>query len=189
MGLRRIDVASYGHLIIWNARMEGYVLVTQKLQLFPSSQGFDLDGIPIFDCPTFHATFRPFGALSFFLGPCKLENFEKATRCNPSNSPSDSTYISPLPTLRKHLEFYIRWRSSVCFQLFDRGLPDLVMQSIFTDEYPLIHGSGLKTSFETAMKMAFEDKEMMAINKIRCCRNQWWMIDPILYLSCVSFGS
>ena len=55
MGLRRIDVASYGHLIVWNVGMEGYVLVTQKLHLFPSSQGFDSDGIPTFDCPTFHA--------------------------------------------------------------------------------------------------------------------------------------
>ena len=168
----------------------GYVLVTQKLHLFPSSQGFDSDGIPIFDSPTFHAIFWPFGVLSFFLGPCKLENFEKAMRCNPSNSQSDSAHISLLSILRKYMEFYIWWRSPICFQLFDRGLPDLVMQSIFTDEYPLIHGLGLKIGFETdVMKMAFEDKKMMAINKIRCCRNQWWMIDPISYLSCVSSGS
>ncbi|KAJ9680258.1 hypothetical protein PVL29_019540 [Vitis rotundifolia] len=32
-------------------------------------------------------------------------------------------------------------QSPVCSQLFDRGLPDLVMQSIFTDEYPLIRES------------------------------------------------
>ena len=138
----------------------------------------------------FPCHFWPFGVLSFFLSPCKLENFEKAMRCNPSNSQFDSAHISPLSILRKHMEFYIRWRSPICFQLFDRGLPDLVMQSIFTDEYPLIRGLGLKIGFETdAMKMAFEDKKMMAINKIRCCRNQWWMIDPISYLSCVSSGS
>ena len=169
--------------------MKGCVLVTQKLQLFHSSQGFDSNGIPVFDCPTFYALF---GLLvhCLLLVPCKLENFEKAMRCNPSNSPSDSADISPLSILRKHLDFYVRWRSPVCSQLFDRVLPDLVMQSIFTDEYPLIRGSGLKTSFETdAMKMTFEDKAMMVINKIRCCRNQWWMIDPILYLSCVSSGS
>ena len=40
------------------------------------------------------------------------------------------------------------------------------------DEYSLMRRSGLKTRFETdTMKMAFEDKEMMAIYKIRCCRN------------------
>ena len=157
-------------------RYQGLRWSSQKLKLFISSQSFDLDGIPISDCPTLYAFFSVFQYIVFSLSPCKLENFEKALRCNPSNSPSDSVHVSPLPTLRKHLEFLYDEGpqfASNCLRCLNRGLPNLVTQSVFTNKYLLMCGSGLKPSFKTvAMKMASKDKEIMVVNKLSCCRNQ-----------------
>ena len=83
--------------------------------------------------------------------PWKLENFVKALKCNPSNSLSDSVHITLLPILRKHLEFLYDEGpqfASDCLRYLNRCSPDLVMRSVFTIEYLLIHGSGLKPSLE-----------------------------------------
>ena len=75
----------------------------------------------------------------------------KALKCNPSNSLSDSVHITMLPILRKHLEFLYDEGpqfASDCLRYLNRCSPDLVMRSVFTIEYLLIHGSGLKPSLE-----------------------------------------
>lgn len=75
-----------------------------KLQLPPSSQNMDLDGMPVLDIFSIYACLRSFSTL-LFLSPFELEDFVAALRCQSSNSLIDSIHVSILHTLRKHLEY------------------------------------------------------------------------------------
>lgn len=75
----------------------------QALELPPSSQHLNLEGIPVLDLFTIYACLRSFSTL-LFLSPFKLEDFVAALKCNSPSSLFDSVHVSILQTLRKHLE-------------------------------------------------------------------------------------
>lgn len=75
----------------------------QALELPPSPQHLNLEGIPVLDLFTIYACLRSFSTL-LFLSPFKLEDFVAALKCNSPSSLFDSVHVSILQTLRKHLE-------------------------------------------------------------------------------------
>lgn len=83
---------------------EDGIRLPPKLQLPPSSQSLNLDGIPIFDLFSIYAFLRSFSTL-LYLSPFELEDFVQALRYDFSNPLFDSVHVSLLQTLRKHLEF------------------------------------------------------------------------------------
>ena len=100
-----VSLVSEGKPVIsGHARIEDCIGPPPKLQLPPSSQNLNLDGIPIFDFFSVYAFLRSFSTL-LYLSPFELEDFAEALRCDFSNPLFDFVHVSLLQTLRKHLEF------------------------------------------------------------------------------------
>lgn len=79
-------------------------VLPQELELPPSSEHLNLDGIPILDLFSIYACLRSFSTL-LFLSPFKLEDFVAALKCKSPSSLFDYVHLSILQTLRKHLEW------------------------------------------------------------------------------------
>ncbi|KAM1804386.1 hypothetical protein FF1_030247 [Malus domestica] len=122
----------------------------QELELPPSSQHLNLDGIPILDVFSIYACLRSFSTL-LFLSPFKLEDFVAALTCKSPSSLFDHVHVSILQTLRKHLEWLANDGSetaSDCLRSLNWDFLDLITWPIFMVEYFLIHSSGLKPGFD-----------------------------------------
>ncbi|CBI24209.3 unnamed protein product, partial [Vitis vinifera] len=155
-----VSLVSEGKPIIsGHAGIEDCIGLPPKLQLPPSSQNLNLDGIPIFDFFSVYAFLRSFSTL-LYLSPFELEDFVEALRCNFSNPLFDSVHVSLLQTLRKHLEFLSDEGSqsaSSCLRCLNWGLLDSVTWPVFMAEYLLIHGSGLKPGFDFSCLKLFDN--------------------------------
>ncbi|KAI4386231.1 hypothetical protein MLD38_004180 [Melastoma candidum] len=79
------------------------ILLPPKFQLPPSSQTFNLEGLPVMDVFSVHAFLRSF-SLFLFLSPFKLEDFVFALQSESPNSLIDNIHLTLLMTLRRHLE-------------------------------------------------------------------------------------
>ncbi|KAF2312110.1 hypothetical protein GH714_028082 [Hevea brasiliensis] len=125
------------------------VVLPPKVQLPPSSQNLDLDGISIIDFFSAYACLRSFSTL-LFSSPFELEEFVAALKCNSPSSLFDCIHVSILQTLRLHLEYLSIEGSesaSICLRSLNWGLLDLNTWPVFMVEYFLIHGSDLKPCF------------------------------------------
>ncbi|KAF2287418.1 hypothetical protein GH714_039857 [Hevea brasiliensis] len=125
------------------------VVLPPQVQLPPSSQNLDLDGISIIDFFSVYACLRSFSAL-LFLSPFELEEFLAVLKCNSPSSLFDCIHVSILQTLRLHLEYLSNEGSesaSICLRSLNWGLLDLITWPVFMVEYLLIHGSDLKSRF------------------------------------------
>ncbi|KAJ9699202.1 hypothetical protein PVL29_008014 [Vitis rotundifolia] len=155
-----VSLVSEGKPIIsGHAGIEDCIGLPPKLQLPPSSQNLNLEGIPIFDFFSVYAFLRSFSTL-LYLSPFELEDFVEASRCNFSNPLFDSVHVSLLQTLRKHLEFLSDEGSqsaSSCLRCLNWGLLDSVTWPVFMAEYLLIHGSGLKPGFDFSCLKLFDN--------------------------------
>ena len=74
-----------------------------KLELPPSSNDLDLDGLNVFDLFSVYSCLRSFSRL-LFLSPFRLETFVAALRCKYANFLIDSVHFSILQALKPHLE-------------------------------------------------------------------------------------
>ncbi|KAL5831783.1 hypothetical protein ACOSQ4_017137 [Xanthoceras sorbifolium] len=141
-------------------RVQEPVILPPKLQLPPSSQNLDLDGIPVLDVFSIYACLRSFSTL-LFLSPFELEDFVTALKCQSSNSLFDCIHVSILHTLRKHLEHLSKEGSesaSNCLRSLNWGLLDSVTWPVFMIEYLMIHSSGLKPGFELSQLKLFKSE-------------------------------
>ncbi|XP_057955453.1 DDT domain-containing protein PTM isoform X2 [Malania oleifera] len=121
-----------------------------KVQLPPSSQNLNLDGIPILDVFSVYACLRSFST-SLFLSPFEFEDFVAVLKCEYSTYLFDFIHVSLLQTLRKHLEFLSvdGSQSAVyCLRTLNWSLLDLITWPVFVANYLLIHSSGLKCGFD-----------------------------------------
>ncbi|RWR76108.1 DDT domain-containing protein PTM-like protein [Cinnamomum micranthum f. kanehirae] len=120
-----------------------------KPVLPPSSNNLNIDELPILDVFSVYACLRSFSTI-LFLSPFGLEAFVKALKCNFANSLIDSIHFSILHALKLHLEFLSNEGShsaSDCLRSLNWDLLDLITWPVYLAEYLLIHGSGLKPSF------------------------------------------
>ncbi|KAM0997171.1 hypothetical protein ACFX2I_007044 [Malus domestica] len=125
-------------------------VLPQSLELPPSSQHLNLDGIPVLDLFSIYACLRSFSTL-LFLSPFKLEDFVAALTCKTPSLLFDHVHVSILQTLRKHLEWLANEgdeSASNCLRSLNWDFLDLITWPIFMVEYFLIHGSGLKPGFD-----------------------------------------
>lgn len=133
-------------------------VLPQELELPPSSEHLNLDGIPILDLFSIYACLRSFSTL-LFLSPFKLEDFVAALKCKSPSSLFDYVHLAILQTLRKHLEWLANDGSesaSDCLRSLNWDLLDLITWPIFMIEYFLIHGSGLKPVFDLSCFKIFK---------------------------------
>ncbi|XP_062082236.1 DDT domain-containing protein PTM isoform X2 [Humulus lupulus] len=129
-----------------------------KLQLPPSSQNIDLSDIPILDLFSVYAFLRSFSTL-LFLSPFEVEDFVAALKCKCPSSLFDNVHVSILQTLRKHLEYLSNEGSesaSDCLRSLNWEFLDLITWPVFMVEYFVIHGSGLKPSFDLSSLQLFK---------------------------------
>ncbi|MED6146513.1 hypothetical protein PIB30_035129 [Stylosanthes scabra] len=120
-----------------------------KLQLPPSSQNLNLDGVPVLEVFSIYACVRSFSTL-LFLSPFELEDLVAALKAETPNILFDSIHVSILETLRKHLEDLSNegiQSASDCLRNLNWDFLDIITWPIFMAEYLLIHGSGFKTRF------------------------------------------
>jgi hypothetical protein len=87
-----------------NEKYEQCNVPIPKLQLPPSSQNLNLDGIPVIEFFSVYACLRSFSTL-LFLSPFELEDLVAALKSEIPSVLFDSIHVSILQTLRKHLEF------------------------------------------------------------------------------------
>ncbi|KAA3458919.1 DDT domain-containing protein PTM-like isoform X1 [Gossypium australe] len=132
------------------------VVLPPKLQLPPSSENLNLDGISVLDIFSIYACLRSFSTL-LFLSPFELEDFVAALKCQSPSSLFDCIHVSILQTLKKHLVYLSSEGSesaSECLRSLDWGFLDSITWPIFMVEYLLIHGSGLNYGFDlTSLKL------------------------------------
>lgn len=84
-------------------RFHERAVLPPKLQLPPSSQNLDLDGILILDVFSIYSCLRSFSTL-LFLSPFELDDFVAALKCCSPSLLFDCIHVSILRMLRKHLE-------------------------------------------------------------------------------------
>lgn len=89
---------------MFNRKDCGLVAADSKLELPPSSNDVDLNGLSILDLFSVYSCLRSFSRL-LFLSPFRLEAFVAALRCKFVNSLIDSIHLSLLQALKQHLEF------------------------------------------------------------------------------------
>ncbi|XWS71212.1 hypothetical protein CRYUN_Cryun03dG0119300 [Craigia yunnanensis] len=126
------------------------IILPLKLQLPPSSQNLNLDGIAVLDIFSIYACLRSFSTL-LFLSPFELEDFVASLKCESPSSLFDCIHVSILQTLKKHLEYLSNEGSesaSECLRSLNWGFLDSITWPIFMAEYLLIHGSGLNCGFD-----------------------------------------
>ncbi|XVF04793.1 hypothetical protein REPUB_Repub05bG0116000 [Reevesia pubescens] len=126
------------------------ILLPPKLQLPPSSQNVNLDGIDVLNIFSIYACLRSFSTL-LFLSPFELEDFVAALKCQSPSSLFDCIHVSILQTLKKHLEYLSNEGSesaSECLRSLNWGFLDSITWPIFMVEYLLIHGSELSCGFD-----------------------------------------
>ncbi|XVF47316.1 hypothetical protein PTKIN_Ptkin03bG0099600 [Pterospermum kingtungense] len=126
------------------------IILPPKLQLPPSSQNLNLDGIAVLDVFSIYASLRSFSTL-LFLSPFELEDFVAALKCQSPSSLFDCIHVSILQTLKKHLEYLSNEGSesaSECLRSLNWGFLDSITWPIFMVEYLLIHGSGMNCGFD-----------------------------------------
>lgn len=75
----------------------------QKPNLPPSSQGLDLEGLPVMDVFQVYSCLRSFSK-QLFLSPFALETFVAALRCKHVNPLIDWVHFALLRSLKNHLE-------------------------------------------------------------------------------------
>ncbi|MBA0732575.1 hypothetical protein Gogos_016653, partial [Gossypium gossypioides] len=80
------------------------VVLPPKLQLPPSSENLNLDGISVLDIFSIYACLRSFSTL-LFLSPFELEDFVAALKCQSPSSLFDCIHVSILQTVKKHLVY------------------------------------------------------------------------------------
>ncbi|KAK7258117.1 hypothetical protein RIF29_32569 [Crotalaria pallida] len=121
-----------------------------KLQLPPSSQNLNLDGLPVLELFTIYSFLRSFSTL-LFLSPFELEDLVAALKSETPSILFDSIHVSILQILRKHLEYLSNegcQSAADCLRNLNWDFLDLLTWPIFLAEYLLIHGSGFKTTFD-----------------------------------------
>ncbi|GLT82139.1 hypothetical protein SLE2022_005490 [Rubroshorea leprosula] len=129
--------------------LEEHIVCPPKLQLPPSSQSLNLDGVAVLDVFSIYACLRSFSTL-LFLSPFELEDFVAALNSKSPSSLFDSINVSILQTLRKHLEQLANEGSesaSECLRSLNWGLLDAITWPIFMVAYLLIHREGLNPGF------------------------------------------
>ncbi|GKV16575.1 hypothetical protein SLEP1_g27197 [Rubroshorea leprosula] len=129
--------------------LEEHIVCPPKLQLPPSSQSLNLDGVAVLDVFSIYACLRSFSTL-LFLSPFELEDFVAALNSKSPSSLFDSINVSILKTLRKHLEQLANEGSesaSECLRSLNWGLLDAITWPIFMVAYLLIHREGLNPGF------------------------------------------
>ncbi|KAL6199678.1 hypothetical protein ACLB2K_029461 [Fragaria x ananassa] len=147
----------------------------QKLELPPSSQHLNLEGIPVLDLFSIYACLRSFSTI-LFLSPFKLEDFVAALQCKSLTLLIDSVHVSILQTLRKHLESLSNEGSesaSDCLRSLNWDFLDLITWPVFMVEYFLIHCSGLKPGFDLGhfklLKSDYYSQPASLKVEILCC--------------------
>lgn len=121
-----------------------------NVQLPPSSQNLNLDGIPILDVFSVYACLRSFSTL-LFLSPFELDDFVATLKCKYPTSLFDSVHVSLLQTLRKHLEFISDEGSQSaidCLRALDWNLLDLITWPVYMATYLLYQNYGLKCGLD-----------------------------------------
>lgn len=128
-----------------------------KIQLPPSSQRLNLDGVAVLDVFSVYACLRSFSNL-LFLSPFELEDFVAALNSKSPSSLFDCIHVSIMQTLRKHLEHLTTEGSesaSECLRSFNWVFLDCITWPIFVVGYVLIHGAGLNFSFDLSSLKLF----------------------------------
>ncbi|XP_045825371.1 DDT domain-containing protein PTM [Trifolium pratense] len=138
-----------------NEKYEQCNVPIPKLQLPPSSQNLNLDGIPVIEFFSVYSCLRSFSTL-LFLSPFELEDLVAALKSEIPSVLFDSIHVSILQTLKMHLEFLSSegcQSASICLRNLNWDFLDLVTWPMFMAEYLLIHSSQFKTSFDANHSM------------------------------------
>ncbi|CAI8617227.1 unnamed protein product [Vicia faba] len=142
-----------------NEKYEQCNVPIPKLQLPPSSENLNLDGIPVLDFFSVYACLRSFSTL-LFLSPFEMEDLVAALKSEIPSVLFDSIHVCILQTLRKHLEFLSTegcQSASICLRNLNWDFLDLVTWPMFLAEYLLIHSSQYKTSFDANLSILVTD--------------------------------
>ncbi|CAL5212450.1 unnamed protein product [Lathyrus oleraceus] len=153
------SVAEEKPLIPENEKYEQCNVPIPKLQLPPSSENLNLDGIPVVEFFSVYSCLRSFSTL-LFLSPFELEHFVAALKSEIPSVLFDSIHVSILLTLRKHLEFLSTegcQSASICLRNLNWDFLDIVTWPMFLAEYLLIHSSQYKTSFDANLSILVTD--------------------------------
>ncbi|XP_073114009.1 DDT domain-containing protein PTM isoform X2 [Elaeis guineensis] len=136
--------------VMFNRKDCGLVVEDSKLELPPSSNDVDLDGLPILDLFSVYTCLRSFSRL-LFLSPFRLEAFVAALRCKFVNNLIDSIHFSLLQALKQHLEFLSEEGSrsaADCLRNLNWELLDLVTWPVYLAEYLLVHCPSVRCDFK-----------------------------------------
>ncbi|KAF0907387.1 hypothetical protein E2562_015879 [Oryza meyeriana var. granulata] len=117
-----------------------------KLELPPSSQSLDLEGLPALDVFQVYSCLRSFSR-QLFLSPFPLETFVAALRCIYVNPLIDWVHFALLRAIKSHLEDLANEEdpSAVhCIRNLNWELLDLATWPIYLAEYLLTRGSELR---------------------------------------------
>ncbi|KAG8099175.1 hypothetical protein GUJ93_ZPchr0013g34119 [Zizania palustris] len=117
-----------------------------KPELPPSSQGLDLEGLPVLDVFQVYSCLRSFSR-QLFLSPFTLETFVAALRCTYVNPLIDWVHFALLGSMKSHLENLANegdpWAVH-CIRNLNWELLDLATWPIYLAEYLLTRGSELR---------------------------------------------
>ncbi|KAM0887149.1 hypothetical protein ACQ4PT_029240 [Festuca glaucescens] len=117
-----------------------------KPELPPSSQGLDLEGLPVLDVFQVYSCLRSFSK-QLFLSPFALDTFVSALRCMHVNPLIDWVHFALLRSLKSHLEDLAHEGDPPaihCIRNLNWELLDLATWPIYLAEYLLTRGSELR---------------------------------------------
>ncbi|XP_008787592.2 DDT domain-containing protein PTM [Phoenix dactylifera] len=135
---------------VFNRKDYGLIAEDSKLELPPSSNDVNLDGLSILDIFSVYTCLRSFSRL-LFLSPFHLEAFVAALRCKFVNSLIDSIHLSLLQALKQHLEFLSEEGSrsaADCLRNLNWELLDLITWPVYLAEYLLVHCPSVRCDFK-----------------------------------------
>ncbi|VAH42749.1 unnamed protein product [Triticum turgidum subsp. durum] len=118
----------------------------QKPNLPPSSQGLNLEGLPVMDVFQVYSCLRSFSK-QLFLSPFALETFVAALRCKHVNPLIDWVHFALLRSLKNHLQDLAHEGDPPaihCIRNLNWELLDLATWPIYLAEYLLTRGSELR---------------------------------------------
>ncbi|KAE8781282.1 Increased DNA methylation 1 [Hordeum vulgare] len=118
----------------------------QKPDLPPSSQGLNLEGLPVMDVFQVYSCLRSFSK-QLFLSPFSLETFVASLRCKHVNPLIDWVHFTLLRSLKNHLEDLAHEGDPPaihCIRNLNWELLDLATWPIYLAEYLLTRGSELR---------------------------------------------
>ncbi|KAG8079486.1 hypothetical protein GUJ93_ZPchr0007g5584 [Zizania palustris] len=121
-------------------------IMPPKPELPLSSQGLDLEGLPVLDVFQVYSCLRSFSR-QLFLSPFPLETFVSALRCTYVNPLTDWVHFSLLRAMKSHLEDLASEGdpSAVhCIRNLNWELLDLATWPVYLAEYLLTRGSELR---------------------------------------------